>query len=755
VPGAGQNNHPRLVILSVGYHEVDNPAYDGNLPNPKDTRKKIIRDFGFGSTNGTVKLGAVNLPILQWNNGMIVVRVPPAAALGGLFGAQLMVTRGDNANTTIMGVTVTVGPLLNGHKPLLVGPGESIQAAMDRAVTGDLILVSPGTRNELVIMNKKVKLQGWGAPSTIINAVKSPSEKMHLWRIKVGALYNNGLGFTLVPGQELGFDAPNNEPTLFTVDEGAGITVVALSVPNGRDNFVEFDNARIDGITVTGSDGGGIFVSGHAQFLEISNNKVVGNYGVYGGGIRVGHLTLLDTVEPNIRGGYSNSNNDKVNIHNNHVSQNGSSEATGAGAGVAICNGTDGYAVADNYVCGNFSAGNGGGIGHMGRSNNGKILRNTVLFNQSFNQGATVSGGGIFVGGQAALTPGGLSPGSGDVTIARNLVQGNQAGAGDGGGIRLEMVNGLDVTPPYRNNPNHWYEITVVNNMIVNNMTGLAGGGISIQDAIKTNISNNTVANNDSTATAGGAFRAGSPNQSSPQPAGIVSRALTTLLYNTIGNQPEAAPYKKEWSDPVLVNNIIWHNRSFYWKVDDTLPIPYSLLPAPNAAVYSDLAVLGTSLQGTFPQFTNGASHRLDPRFSILTSKVGYKASNLDLDPLFQIEYLNGSPGQTIQKPEITTTLVTAAAFDEGGNFIDVRFGPLSPTRPCPATPPALPVGFCKTGDYHLLGTSPALNQGIAAINAIKFDAPENDFDGQGRPRGPDSPNPDIGADERGDNGAP
>ena len=102
--------------------------------------------------------------------------------------------------------------------------------------------------------------------------------------------------------------------------------------------------------------------------------------------------------------------------------------------------------------------GNGGGIGHLGRSNE-RHRSPTIpcIFNQSFNQGLGVSGGGIFIGGQASLAPVTTprpSPGTGNVTVSANLIQGNQAGAGDGGGIRAEFVNGLDVRRA-RNNSDH------------------------------------------------------------------------------------------------------------------------------------------------------------------------------------------------------------------------------------------------------------------------------------------------------------
>jgi len=204
----------------------------------------------------------------------------------------------------------------------------------------------------------------------------------------------------------------------------------------------------------------------------------------------------------------------------------------------------------------------------MGRSNDGLIADNTVLFNQSFNQGLNVSGGGIYIGGKAALADGQLSPGSGSVRVSANLVQGNQAGAGDGGGIRAEFVNGLDVLRS-RNNAEPWYRLTVVNNMVVDNISGLAGGGIALQDTARATINNNTIANNDSTATAGAAFAAGSPNQSTAQPAGIVSRGHTALFNATIGNQADVTPYKV-YSKPVLRNNIVWHNRSFSWRIDNS-----------------------------------------------------------------------------------------------------------------------------------------------------------------------------------------
>jgi hypothetical protein len=107
-------------------------------------------------------------------------------------------------------------------------------------------------------------------------------------------------------------------------------------------------------------------------------------------------------------------------------------------------------------------------------------------------------------------------------------------------------------------------------------------------------------------------------------------------------------------------------------------------------------------------------------------------------------EYFNGDQGQTIQQPELTTSIATAPAFDEGGNFIDVRFGPLSLTNAIVL--PTCPVaGTCLIGDYHLQPGSPALASGIL----IPLVTPLTDFDGQSRPIPLLSLQPDIGADER------
>jgi hypothetical protein len=666
-----------ITIQAEGTITVPNPAYSG----PDSTAPfTISRDYGFGNTEGSVTIGGNSLVITNWSASTITAEVSTGIATG-----QLMVTRGDNNQTTVVGVTVTVG----GPAPRHVTAGGSIQTAINQASVGQLILVAPGQYDEMLIMWKPVRLQGWGAGSTLINAINKPTEKLQQWRKRVSNWVNNDR-VDLLPSQ-LG---------TFVTEEGAGITVLAKQTGNRR--FKANPNARIDGFTIMGATvGGGIFVNGYANHLEISNNRIVNNTGTFGGGIRIGHPNLTTATD------YVDAHNDNIRIHHNHIAQNAGLNEVGGG--ISLCNGTDNYEVTRNFICGNFTTGSGGGIGHLGLNSDGHIAHNKIIFNQSFNQGITVSGGGIIISGNAPLA-GQLTAGSGTVTIDGNLISGNLAGAGDGGGIRFESINGQDVQAS-PNDRGGWHYLNVFNNIIVNNITGLAGGGMSLQDAAAVRMINNTIAHNDSTATAGEAFAPDSPNLSTPQPAGIVSRVHSNALQQAFG-----ASTFETFADPELFfNNIIWQNRSFYWELDDEGD--FGLIPRINLGepvVYADLGVLGT----------NGMLH---PQSSILTDTTGYGTSNISADPLFINDYFNGSRSSVVPS---NTAIQTAPAFDEGGNFIDVQFGPLT-----------------LTGDYHISPNSPAID---AVTWSVVTDFAELAVDFDEGPRPEAAHEVDIGADESG-----
>src|SRR5256884_6653144 len=90
--------------------------------------------------------------------------------------------------------------------------------------------------------------------------------------------------------------------------------------------------------------------------------------------------------------------NTNVNVHHNSVTGNMSYgdelfSATPAGAGgVTFCTGADFYKFNYNWLCGNLSTGDGGGLAHAGFSYNGDIEHNSILFNQSTNPTVPANG---------------------------------------------------------------------------------------------------------------------------------------------------------------------------------------------------------------------------------------------------------------------------------------------------------------------------------------------------------------------------
>ena len=172
---------------------VSAPQPTGNNPYVADGTQAItitaaqdpqgLRDYGFGAgtTPGTVTIGGIPLSNVSWSELSITGTVTAGTMTG-----QLEVTGGDNGRKTLTGITVTVG-----GPAIQVAPGGSIQAAIDIANPGDLILVPTGEYQELVIMHTPVRLQGSGA-GTVINAIKAPAEKLAQWRRDVETYYNQG-----------------------------------------------------------------------------------------------------------------------------------------------------------------------------------------------------------------------------------------------------------------------------------------------------------------------------------------------------------------------------------------------------------------------------------------------------------------------------------------------------------------------------------------------------------------------------------
>jgi hypothetical protein len=700
------------------------------ISSGSSTIENITRDYGFGSVMGDVFATPVNdlvdglntkkLQIISWSDGSIVLSgkledgITPLA--NGAY--QLTVRRGDSRKRSVSGVTLHVGVPASSVKRVSPGPG-AIQAAIDSANTGDMLLIAPGIYPENIIMYKNVKLQGYGAGSTVINGGYFPPDAQTAWLAKLNSITSNQTStFYIIPGER---------PDFF-LEQGSGILVLAR-----EGDFTALDPARIDGLQITGANlGGGIFVNGFAHYLQITNNRLIANQGTVGGGIRIGTPGI---VNPGLAGTqfYQSSFNDNITISYNQIIANGASGFTNAsGGGIGLFTGSDNYVVSDCWICGNYSMLAGAGIAHQGLSDHALIQNNTIIFNEAFDEGA-----GIYLSGETPLPglnpindepppapiPGApvLTAGVGNVVVNNNLIQGNKGG-NLGGGITLFRYNGLDVglnptntAPALPTDPVSWFRAEIYNNMIVNNLSGGYGAGIAIFDALDTVIANNTISNNDSTATGEMAFG------SIPFQEGffLPPTALTSPMPSGIGVQPFSPEVVSAMSDttralygdyggtttPVLVNNIVTNNFSYYWN-------GYNEQNSQGA-----VALAGVWDMGVF----GVAGAKLNPHYSLLTSTEGYSdvTTNFAADPKFMATYRNN----------ISATQGGAAL----GNFVNYTYSPMT-----------------LTGNYHLQRPSPAMDKGDTGTIFAWSPYLDFDLDLEKRPMGYSTPllKPDIGADE-------
>jgi hypothetical protein len=964
-----------LNIYALGTVPVNNYGYNGpSATTAPFNAKTVNRTYSFGTTAGTVALvgsDGVVYPLgnVSWGDLVITGNVPaglPNCAVQqqaqyeptGTTSAQCgqLVITAANGKQSVDTVSVTIG----GKAPTHVAPTASVQAAIDAASPGDMLIIDPATRatgtapavpavhQEVLLMWKPVRLQGVGAVASVINANTHPAGKMDVWRRQVNCLFglsisgyqatsssgtnpydpsgaytcgtsaNFGAGSTTLGAFQptatnpqvdrlpmeavVGWNAGLNgnlaellqEPSLMGALEGAAITVLSKGVfiPDGSTDIFGANSATagafpagtrlltsadctsangnpfpsnfycnpssIDGLTIENSSqgGGGIFVHGWGHNLQIANNRVTNNAGTLSGGINVsqGEYAPSQTVGGlNAEPGTCQSAiglpagaqlqycyDVNVNMHHNAVTKNSSIgdelfSATPAGAGgVSICTGSDFYKFNYNWVCGNLSTGDGGGVAHIGFSYYGDIEHNSILFNQSSNPTIATNGGGLLLMGAPDVDPTcgsttdadcvptppssvGPSDGVGpELMVNANLIMGNAAESGSGGGIALQNVNGSDVIA-FPNLPGQWHHITLQNNIVVNNVAGWDGGGISLLDALNTDIVNNTIASNVSTASSGVLFNTlGAPlastqgpglggqttsaTSSRPQPAGLVSQRNSAVLeanilalpaipgspgvpavpagtvtcpvgHGAIGTGSNALRNGrcKTYSYPLIASDIFWQNRSYHIGVGGlgvgavnqqnvvTLYDPPANFggglgtPAPNQQStgacttdtnFWDIGVRGDTGPG------NHSLPALAPTYSVITSTSGYTGTgNLAGNPSFASQYCNGSrippeskasgwqvpPGiadATVPNPRFN--LRPAATVDEGNNWINIAWGPLSMSNPALVTVGA---NGAVQGNGTILGNY-ALAFGSPANDVVPASIPHplSDFFGNTRP---------------------
>ncbi|MDE3011964.1 MAG: choice-of-anchor D domain-containing protein, partial [Pseudomonadota bacterium] len=378
--------------------------------------------------------------------------------------------------------------------------------------------------------------------------------------------------------------------------------------------------------------------------------------------------------------------------------------------------------------------------------------------------------------------------------------------SGSGGGLRLQHVNGTDVLNIPNGNRNckadlgagansscDWNSVSVTNNIIVNNVAGWDGAGVSLLDALAVNLVNNTIASNDSTASSGTLFQSlfaplasavapttnvtcGATNgQSCPQVAGLVSVNNSPVLQANINQLPANAfscpPGHGSGgscfynSIPLMLNDVIWQNRSFYIGVGGFGPAAanqnqqhvVTLYPKGSTSAAASQTFTGACPAGSsywdigFRGDTDVTAHipsGFVPRNSVLSAATATSyggTGNLVADPAFTSQYCNGSrtppelgaagyavpPGVNEFNgfPNPVFSLNPSGVVDEGNNWVNVRWGPLALTSP--ATNAVL-------GNYVPAAGSSAINNGTASVVVAgsTVAAPKDDFFGNVRPAG-------------------
>ncbi len=275
--------------------------------------------------------------------------------------------------------------------------------------------------------------------------------------------------------------------------------------------------------------------------------------------------------------------------------------------------------------------------------------------------------------------------------------------------------------------------------MIVDNAAGSPAPESRSRTRSHVYIVNNTIANNDSLATAGEAFAPGSPSQSTPQAgAGVVTRSNSACSCRPAS--PGGSPLFSNPAD--FSNNIIWHNRQFFfWEWTPSpaaLPVTraasatYGLCPdvsgaalncpGGNTVVYSDAGVAGGGrssrsdnlgvehVDGTIPDPTNTTQRIQLSSQSTSTARARPSSS-----------------------PKITTAIQTPAAFDEGGNYHPSQLRAAVALQRRGAQRRRSRDGLF--GDYHILNTGGRRSHSGSDFT-LTYPALEVDFDMQARPNG-------------------
>jgi len=486
----------------------------------------------------------------------------------------------------------------------------TIQGAIDAALSGDTVVVAPGTYVENIDFKGKaitVKSSG-GVDLTVIDGGDPPDPDF-------GSVvtFNNGEGadsvlegFKLINGTATDFEfdpgftrycgggilCSSSSPTLVSIiitenwsqHDGGGI-YCHYSSPTITDTSIIGNTAD----EYSGGSGGGIYCD-HAS-PKITDTMIIGNASHSGGGIRCYYSsptitnTTISENTANSAGGISCCQSSPT-ITDTTISDNTAEEGEGGGMG---CWNNSSPTITNCTIIGNRAdqdsnglKGEGGGI-YCSYNNSSPTIANTTITD---NVAATEGGGICFerecspilmnttITGNTAKRGGGIycykiSAPPSSIAITNSTISGNTAEEGSGGGIYC-----------------YKYAPILTNTIIIGNVAAFSGGGIvcyrSLGNLTNTMITGNTAEDGDG----GGIYFF----RSWP------TLATTTIAGNTAENGNGGGISCYNQSSLTISNTIFWDNAASagpeIWIGDSVDPsifsISYSNVKGGHASVYVD-----------------------------------------------------------------------------------------------------------------------------------------------------------------------